>query len=177
MENLKKQQTILALDIAGSCGYAVYKNGEITDYGVWDLKKHARGESVKPHITFYEHLAEMLEKHEITHIVAEDVYFPVNDGTGRYIDPNAAFALSKLHGVLECFLECNDGVTHSTMSAWAAKRFMFSARKGMTRPILKKAMMLAVEELGYKLPPQHADDVADAIGILCCYLNEKVKAQ
>ena len=41
---------ILSLDLANSCGYAVYKGGQIVGYGVWNLCKHKRGTPKQPQI-------------------------------------------------------------------------------------------------------------------------------
>ena len=52
---------------------------------------------------------------------------------------------------------------------------MFNAKKTMSRDILKRAMIVTVESLGYELPEKHPDDVADAIGILCTKLGKFIR--
>ncbi len=166
---------ILSLDLANSCGYAVYKDNKILNYGVWDLCKHKRGAPKQPHIELYELLEQTTNKYGITHIVLEDVYIPVNNKENEYKSYNAAKSLLRLHGVVALFCECYN-LDYTLKSAMEAKRFMFRATNKMGRDILKKRMILAVEALGYTLPEKHKDDVADAIGILCAYLNAKVRA-
>ena len=167
---------ILSLDLANSCGYAVYEENKIIDYGVWDLCKHKRGAPKQPHIELYELLEQTTNKYGITHIVLEDVYFPTNDKDGKYKSYNAAKSLLKLHGVVALFCECYYNMPCHLVGAMEAKRFMFRATNKMGRDILKKRMIDEVEALGYTLPDKHKDDVADAIGILCAYLSTKVTA-
>ena len=167
---------ILSLDLANSCGYAVYKDNKIIDYGVWDLCKHKRGERKQSHIELYELLEDAAKKYGITKIVVEDVYFPTNDKDGEYKSYNAAKSLLKLHGVVALFCECYYNMPCHLVGAMEAKRFMFRATNKMGRDILKKRMIDEVEALGYTLPEKHKDDAADAIGILCTFLNEKIKS-
>ena len=166
---------ILSLDIANSCGYAVYNGNKIINYGVWDLLKHKRGEEPQPHIELYEQLENITKRYEITHIVIEDAYIPTNDKEGEYKSYNASKSLLKKHGVVDLFCECYN-IDYSTITPMAAKRFMFRATNKMRRDILKARMIEAVEDLGYILPSKHTDDAADAIGILCTYLNTKIRA-
>lgn len=166
---------ILSLDLANSCGYAVYKGGRIVAYGVWNLCKHKRGIPKQSHIELYELLERATQKYGITKIVLEDVYFPANNKENEYKSYNAVKSLLKLQGVVALFCECYN-IPYHPIGAMIAKRFMFRATNKMGRDILKKRMILAVEALGYTLPERHKDDVADAIGILCTYLNEKIKS-
>lgn len=170
----KKDCNILALDLANNCGYAIYKNGQIVDFGSWDLLKHKRGEVSKPKTQLNALLGWVVRTYDIQHIVMEGAYIPVNDGRENYVSLNAAKSLLKLHGVAELFCELNN-IPFSEIQPMTAKGFMFGANRRMKRQILKSKMIVEVERLGYVLPKQHTDDVADAIGILCTYLNEKIE--
>ena len=168
------KQNVVALDIANHTGYAVYKDGEIIDYGAWDLTKHEKGEEPKTHQALADRVCEIVEKYNITHIVMEDAYFPSNDQDGKYKSYDAGKSLMRKHGVV--LLYCEDhNITYSFVNPWRTKCFMFNAKKTMSRDILKRAMIVTVEGLGYELPAKHNDDVADAIGILCTHLGTFIR--
>lgn len=166
---------ILSLDIANSCGYAVFKDDKIIDYGVWNLCRHKRGKEPTTHIELYEQLERITKRHKITHLVIEDAYIPANNKESNYKSLNAPKSLLKKHGVVALFCECYN-MSCDIITPMRAKRFMFKANKSMGRDLLKVAMINEVRKLGYTLPQQHTDDVADAIGILCTHLNRKIRA-
>lgn len=169
-----KTKTILSLDLANSCGYAVYKNDKVVEYGVWNLKQHERNKDAKPHARLYDLLTAIQEKHDINYIVVEDAYIP-DDFSKCHIYKDAYTHLLRLHGVLAMF--CEDTETPLRLiNSICVKHFMFSYSRNMPRETRKKLMVKAVQNLGYELPQYHADDVADAIGVLLYSLGTQIRA-
>lgn len=173
---MSKLTKILALDLAHSCGYAIYENGQIIEHGVWNLRQHNRGEEEQPQIRLVKLLEYTIRNYNIEHIVLEDVYLPVNDGKSPYKSYSPFISLTKLHGLVE-YVCATYNVSYSRINAMQAKRFMFRANNRMNRDTLKSLMIREVERLGYELQKQHTDDEADAIGILCTFLNEKIECR
>lgn len=173
---LKTNKRILSLDIATSCGYAVYADGKVIDYGAWQLDKHKRGEEPRPYTTLYNMLSGIRQKYDIDYIVAESAFIPANNKSGEYKSLAAAASLFAKHGVVEMFCESNK-IPYSEVSPLAAKRFMFNYRYGMRRETAKAAMINAVQRLGYELPnTKQAEDMADALGILFTKLGGTIAA-
>ena len=173
---LKTNKRILSLDIATSCGYAVYADGKVLDYGAWQLDKHKRGEESRPYTTLYNMLSGIRQKYDIDYIVAESAFIPANNKSGEYKSLAAAESLLQKHGVVKMFCESSK-IPYSEVSPLAAKRFMFNYRNGMTRETAKAAMINAVKRLGYELPnTKQAEDIADALGILFTKLGGTISA-
>ena len=164
--------TILSLDTASKItGYAIYRNGKITDSGAWKI------DQCKPFSDLEEKITYALNKYNVTHIVAEDIYKSQDTRLQSAFDK-----LSKCHGVLNLISEKTD-IPLTLIDPRKAKRDMWgytTARpsyRTMPREEQKTRMIRAVERLGYKLETDRngkpSNDQADAIGILITYLNRR----
>ena len=164
---LKKYEgTILALDTASKkTGYAIYKNGKIFKSGTWKLKKG------KELLALFDNLETIIRKHEITQIVAEDIY---QDKSKK----DAYERLCMCKGVLYVIAERYDIPLLTSFNPIRIKQHIWSynpystVHKNLTRTEHKKRMVNAVTRLGYKLETESADDEADAIGLLTAYLDD-----
>ncbi len=166
------EQNILALDLATSCGYAIYINDKVVKYGVENLCK--RKEEHTRYYKLWEWLGKIIEEYQINKIVMEDVFVPKNEE--KYKTYKACKVLFELRGVVKC-VSVEYGIKEPIIiNAMSAKNFMFTPTYKASQEMLKKGMIKAVEALGYKLPARNTDDIADAIGILCTYLNKKIQA-
>ncbi len=175
---MKKTKVIVALDTATSCGYAIYGNGEILEYGVCNLERHKRGEPVQKEKQLYELLQGIAKDYDITEIIAEDIFKKKVKNVYEAEEAENTFKqLGCFQGVIKLFCQYN-GITSEFQKRYTAIRFMFGSTSLSGRGAIKKAMILEVERLGYNLKQfgTHAEDAADAIGILCTYLNKKIKA-
>lgn len=162
--------TILSLDTASNItGYAIYRNGKITDSGAWKIDQSNPFSDLEVKIT------SALKKHNVTHIVAEDIYKSYDARLQSAFDK-----LSKCHGVLNLIGE-KTAIPLTLVDPRKAKREMWgytTARpsyRTMPRAEQKARMIRAVERLGYTLSTDRngnkSDDQADAIGILITLLR------
>lgn len=162
--------TILSLDTASNItGYAIYRNGKITDSGAWKIDQSNPFSDLEVKIT------SALKKHNVTHIVAEDIYKSYDARLQSAFDK-----LSKCHGVLNLIGE-KTAIPLTLVDPRKAKREMWgytTARpsyRTMPRAEQKARMIRAVERLGYTLSTDRngnkSDDQADAIGILITHLR------
>lgn len=175
METNKKDNTILALDAASKfCGYAVYKDGKVIDYGTWNLQAHERGVTPTPFANLQAKLIEVIGKYGINRIVMEDVFVPKNEN--RYKSYMASVVLFEVRGVVRLVCEICKIPYPDVYKSWNIKAFMFHIPREYTRQTLKIFMCKTVERLGYKLPEKGADDTADALAVLFFALNEKLQA-
>ena len=165
----KKDQTILALDTATHCGYAVYKNGKVITAGVWNLDRKANGVTNR-YGTLYDRIQATIERYKITHIVKEDVYL---DTTSHQKD-NAFKVLCNLAGVVE-LVAFDYNVTITNIETRKMQRFMFG--RLAQRFDAKQAMCNQITQLGYTLPSTHKDDMADALGLLFTYIGQTIPAE
>lgn len=172
--------TILALDTASyTTGYAVYKNGSITAYG--SIKLRGKGttdtERTQDRISqLYVKVRDLISKHEITQIVAEDIF--------RDSDPKKKSAVEVLAMCRGAIMGANTQMQLPSIqfiNPLRAKNYMWgytSSRKDhreMSHEEHKARMCRAIERLGYILNTDRKgnkdNDTADAIGILITYLN------
>lgn len=161
---------ILALDTASrKTGFAVYKDGKITNHGAWKI------DSRKPYSDLADKIATAIIKHEVTAIVAEDIYKSKDARLQSAFD-----VLSRCHGVLHLISE-RAQIPLALVDPRKAKREMWgytTARadyRTMTRAEHKARMCRAVERFGYQLKTDRNgnkdNDEADAIAILITYLT------
>lgn len=162
INNKPKEQVILSIDGATKTGYAIYKNGEIIEHGT---------ERFTPSKRIYQYgnwLVQMIDKWQITHIAAEDIYREHS----RTRD-NAFYVLAKMQGVLE-YIAFTNGVELTLLNPLQVKSKMIpSFRKKYSRDEDKQRMINRIKRLGYQLETDKADDEADAIGILITYLDNR----
>lgn len=164
---LKEEQTILALDTATHCGYAVYKNGKVITAGVWNLDRKDNG-VINRYGTLYDRIQATIERYKITHIVKEDVYL---DTTSHKKD-NAFKVLCELAGVVK-LVAFDYNVTITNIETRQMQRFMFG--RLAQRFDAKQAMCNKITQLGYTLFGTHKDDMADALGLLFTYIGKTIQ--
>lgn len=164
----KKDQTILALDTATHCGYAVYKNGKVVAAGVWNLDRKTNDISNR-HVNLYDRLNYIIDRWNVTHIVKEDVYLSHED----HRQDNAFKVLCELGGVVKAIAGLR-GVSAIEIQTKCMQRFIFG--RVLKREQAKQAMCNVMTRLGYELPSTHKDDMADALGLLFTYLQATITA-
>lgn len=168
---------ILALDTASyATGYAIYKDGTITESGTIKLK--GRGESdqekTQGRLTqLFLKVNALIEKHNINQLVAEDIF--------KDSDPRKQSAWEVLGACRGIIIACD--ALHQLppikfINPCIVKREIWGytySRKNLTREEQKERMCRAVERLGYQLKTDRNgnkdNDQADAIGILITYLK------
>lgn len=148
-----KNRTILAIDQATiTSGYSIYKNGKIKKN---DVIKCSEKELGRRYSQFFKRLNDVIDKYQVTEIVAEDVFKGEQKGYIR---------LSELRGVL--------------LLAAASKKIpvVFIApsthKENLTgnRYANKLETMQTLKELGYDFKD---DNAADSISIMITYLNNR----
>lgn len=165
---LRNEQTILALDTATHCGYAVYKNGKVITAGVWNLERKTDG-TTSTHAALYNRLHATLERYNITHIVKESVYLDTTD----HRKDNAFKVLCELGGIVRLSAQLHN-IPAFEIATKAMHRYMF--KKTLKRATAKEYMCNRMKHLGYVLPSRNADDMADALGLLFTYLQKEIPA-
>ncbi len=161
---------ILALDTASRItGYAIYKDGKITDSGAWKIDQKQPFSDLEHRIT------SALKKSQATQIVAENIYKSQDTRLQSAFDK-----LSQCHGVLHLISE-KTATPIYLIDPRKAKREMWgyttanATHRTMTRDEQKARMIRSVERLGYTLGTDRngnkSNDEADAIGILITYLR------
>lgn len=172
--------TILALDTASyTTGYAVYKKGSIRFYGSIRLKNKGKThtERTQGRISqLYVKVCDLISKHGITQIVAEDI-FKDNDPRKK----SAVEVLAMCRGAAISANTQKELPAIQYINPLRVKNHIWgytSCRKDhreMTHNEHKERMCNAVERLGYILSADfngnRDNDAADAIGILITYLN------
>lgn len=66
-----RKHTILALDTATKCGWALWRDGKLINSGVWDFTANTIGRKLSK---FYSQLQSIVESEAVTEIVAEDIF-------------------------------------------------------------------------------------------------------
>jgi crossover junction endodeoxyribonuclease RuvC len=172
--------TILALDTSSSkTGYAIYKDGKIIEHGSIRLIGHGDSDTEKIQnrlAKLYTKIGELISKHNITQIVAEDIF--------RDSDPRKQKAfdvLAQCRGIVIASNTQNELPPVFFINPLKVKHDIWGysssirSHRIMTRQEQKERMCKAVEHLGYKLKIDRKsnkdNDQADAIGILITYLN------
>lgn len=171
---------ILALDTASyTTGYAIYKNGAIMSYGSIKLKGKGATDTERTQdriSQLYAKVRDLISKHEITQIVAEDIF--------RDSDPKKKSAVEVLAMCRGAVIAANTEkqlLPIQYINPLRVKNYMWgytSSRKDhreMSHEEHKARMCRAVERLGYILNTDRKgnkdNDTADAIGILITYLK------
>ena len=161
---------IFGLDLASvNAGWAIYKDGAITNHGVWRINQRSRFTDLESKLNA------AIKKYHVSSIAAEGI-FKSDDKRLQC----AYEILAKCHGVLQLVGERN-GIPITLIKPYQAKRQMWGyspSRHGrLTREQHKAAMIKAVTKYGYKLSTDrhgnYSDDEADAIGILITYLKSE----
>ena len=109
-------------------------------------------------------LAEMISKHKVTDVVAEDIYRDAS-----HTRDSAFHTLAQMQGVADYIT-----YTHNVPLTLIDPRHVKDCMLGTFckyNSDLKAKMICRVEALGYKLEHAKAHDEADAIGILITYLK------
>lgn len=153
--------TILSIDGATKTGYAIYKDGRITEHGTKRFRKETRC------CEYGCWLEKIIKEKGVTHIVAENIY---REHTQT---KDAAFqVLANLQGVLVYISGCyNVPVTFYDPLFVKSKIIPTVWGKQHTRTEDKERMIGCVtNRYGYSLADSKADDEADAIGIMITYL-------
>lgn len=66
-----RKRTILALDTATKCGWALWRDGKLINSGVWNFGSKTTGRKLS---NFAAKLFEVIQHEQITEIVAEDIF-------------------------------------------------------------------------------------------------------
>lgn len=140
---------ILALDTARKCGYCIISNNKITEYGEKDLQ------TKQPEAELYDLIAEKVNKYNITHIAAEQIYLGENIATFK--------KLSGYQGVIKLYAQ------------QAALKLEFIEPTTWRRALLYKSyatkedVLKHINKILSPSPQITSDNTADAIGIALCY--------
>lgn len=174
--------TILALDPAShKTGWAIYRNGRITDHGVITLKGVGETSSERTDnriIDLKNKVCKLIEKHKVAQVVSEDVF---RDGDIKHDVASmvlsmcrAAVTIANNDCGLPKIIRYNPQYVKATVWGYSASKRVC---KNMTRQRQKEMMCKAVKELGYILNTTKggtaSDDEADAIGVLITHLRDK----
>lgn len=171
---------ILALDTSSSkTGYAIYKNGKITDHGSIRLLSHGETDTERTQNRLgqlYTKVRNLISKHKITQLVAEDIF---KDSDPR--KQSAFDILAQCRGVIVASNTQNQLPPIIFINPLKVKHEIWGysssirQHRTMSRAEQKERMCRAVERLGYQLKTDRNgnkdNDQADAIGILATYLK------
>lgn len=148
-----RKRTILALDTATKCGWALHRDGKIIDSGVWDFTAKTIGRKLSK---FYSLLKTIVERESVSEIVAEDIYID----TSR---PKAFQRLGEMRGLLLLIGELYD-IPINFIEPSEHKRYLCRSSYAS-----KEDTQQAIERLGYGHIA--SNDEADAIAILLTYIQ------
>lgn len=151
-------KTILSLDGATKTGWAIYQDGYITQHGTKAFDRVLRNPQ------YGSWLSEMINKHKVTEVVAEDIYRDAS-----HTRDNAFHTLAQMQGVAD-YITYTHNVPLTLIDPRRIKDCMLGTFCKYNSD-LKAKMICRVEALGYKLEHAKAHDEADAIGILITYLK------
>lgn len=172
--------TILALDTSSSkTGYAIYKNGKITEHGSIRILSRGATDTERTQNRLgqlYTKVCNLISKHKATQLVAEDIF---KDSDPR--KQSAFDILAQCRGVIVASNTQNQLPPIVFINPLKVKHDIWGysssirQHRTMTRQEQKQRMIRAVERLGYQLKTDRNgnkdNDQADAIGILVTYLN------
>lgn len=154
--------TILSIDGATKTGYAIYKDGRITEHGTKRFRKETRS---------YEYgcwLEKIIKEKGVTQIVAEDIYREHTQTKDK-----AFQVLANLQGVLKYISGCYNVPVTFYNPLFVKSNIISTSSEQHTRTEDKERMIRCVtNRYGYSLADSKADDEADAIGIMITYLLE-----
>ena len=152
-----RKRTILALDTATKCGWAIWSDGKLIKSGVWNFGSKTTGRKLS---NFAAKLFEVIQREHITEIVAEDIYLD----RGR---PKAFWSLGMMRGVLLSVVEYLD-IPISFIEPQQHKRYLCRSSYAT-----KADTQQALQRLGYGFI--ESDDEADAIAILLTYIQAPIQ--
>lgn len=172
--------TILALDTSSSkTGYAIYKNGKITEHGSIRLISKGVTDTERTQNRLgqlYAKVCNLISKHKVTQLVAEDI-FKDSDPRKR----SAVEILGQCRGIIVASNTQNQLPPIIFINPLKVKHDIWGysssirQHRTLSRSEHKERMIRAVERLGYQLKTDcngnKDNDQADAIGILTTYLN------
>lgn len=147
-------ETILALDTAKKCGWAIWRNGSIVSSGVWNFNSKTIGRKLTK---FSSQLTETIASWRVTEIVAEDIYLD----TSR---PKAFMRLGEMRGVLLAVAE-QYNIAVSFIEPSQHKRYLCRSSYAT-----KADTQRALQRLGYG--EISSNDEADAIAILLTHIKK-----
>lgn len=154
------EKVVLSLDCATKTGYAIWRNGAIVKSGT----EHFHHSEHKRIIGYKEWLYNTLTEWGVTDVVAEDIY-----RTHDKQKDSAFMVLCELRAITILTSE-ELGITPAFVNPLAVKKYMINGTT-RNRATDKQRMINRVTTLGYNLETPTADDEADAIGIMLCYLD------
>lgn len=146
-------RTILALDTATKCGWAIWSHDHIDKSGTINLTSPCQGRKLRK---FREWLQSTIQQHHITEIVAEDIFYNPNK-------QKAFWSLGAMRGIILLVAECAD-IPVTFIPPSEHKHCLchsYYAKKEDTQKALKR--------LGYGLIEDN--DEADAIALLLTHLK------
>lgn len=161
-KNINKEQVILSIDGATKTGYAIYKNKKIIEHGTKHFTPSRRI------FQYGEWLLETINKWQITHIAAEDIFREHN-----HTKDTAFHVLSKMQGILE-YISYKNNIELTLLNPLQVKsKIIPRFRTKYNRDEDKQRMINRIKRLGYQMESDKADDEADAIGILIAHLDNR----
>ncbi len=143
-----RKRTILALDTATKCGWALWRDGKLINSGVWNFGSKTTGRKLS---NFAAKLFEVIQHEQITEIVAEDIFLDKSK-------PKAFMSLGAMRGVLLSVVEYLD-LSISFIEPQQHKRYLCRSSYAT-----KADTQQALQRLGYG--QIESNDEADAIAIL-----------
>lgn len=152
-----RKRTILALDTATKCGWAIWQDNKLIKSGVWNFGSKTTGRKLS---NFATKLFEVIQREQITEIVAEDIYLD----RGR---PKAFWGLGMMRGVLLSVVEYLD-LPISFIEPCEHKRYLCRSSYAT-----KADTQQALQRLGYGFI--ESDDEADAIAILLTHIQAAIQ--
>lgn len=150
-------RTILSLDTANKCGWAIWRNGSIVNSGVWNFTSKTIGRKLTK---FSSQLTEIIVSWKVTDIVAEDIYLD----TSR---PKAFWRLGEMRGVLLAVAEQHN-IAVNFIEPSQHKRYLCHSSYAT-----KSDTQNALQRLGYG--EIFSNDEADAIAILLTYIKAPIR--
>lgn len=159
--------TLLCLDVAGSTGWARWKEGAANP--VWGVAKIAKGSRGQDYARFHDWLNAEVVLHEVTHIVIEAVYVDEKTVT-------AAKRLLAMFGIAEMIAYRRGVAIEPVMSMDWRQHFLGQRSAPKTVPAKKRRewwKKQAVDEARRRGWNVKVDDEAEALGLLT-YMRAKL---
>lgn len=157
MEPPARKRTILALDTATKCGWALWSDGKLINSGVWDYTAKKIGRKLSK---FYSQLQSIVKSEAVTEIVAEDIFIDKSR-------PKAFQRLGEMRGLLLLVGEENN-IPISFIEPQRHKLYLCRSSYA-TKADTQKAL----QRLGYG--QIESNDEADAIAILLTYIQASIQ--
>ena len=150
-------QTILSLDTATKCGWAIWHNGSIVSSGVWNFNSKTIGRKLTK---FASQLTKIIVSYNVTEIVAEDIYLDASR-------PKAFMRLGEMRGVLLAVAEQHN-IAVNFIEPSQHKRYLCCSSYAT-----KTETQTTLQRLGYG--EISSNDEADAIAILLTYIKAPIR--